>query len=90
MEGSIDTFAGILIFTLLAVSASATMVFRRSDDDKSGWHEPPYTEEEEFEFYRRYDAGMASGKPTIYRSRPAPKAAEKSSSEKGRLRWFSE
>jgi hypothetical protein len=33
------------------------------------------TEEEEFEFYRRYSEGMASGQATIYRSRPA--AADK-------------
>jgi hypothetical protein len=53
------------------------MVFRLSDDGKSGWHEPPYTEEEEFEFYRRYDAGMASGKATIYRSqRPGGSAGK--------------
>jgi hypothetical protein len=32
------------------------MVFRR-DDKGGGWHEPPYTEEEEFEFYRSYNAG---------------------------------
>ena len=32
-------------------------------------------EEEEFEFYKRYSEGMASGQATIYRSRPA--AAEK-------------
>ena len=50
------------------------MVFRRSDDG-GGWHEPPYTEEEEFEFYKRYSEGMASGQATIYRSRPA--AADK-------------
>ena len=57
------------------------MVFVRNG--KGGrWHEPPYTEEEEFEFYRRYDAGMASGKATVYRSRPAPGAAEKPTSEK--------
>ena len=46
------------------------MVFRRSDDG-GGWHEPPYTEEEEFEFYKRYSEGMASGQATIYRSQPA-------------------
>jgi hypothetical protein len=46
------------------------MVFRR-DDKGGGWHEPPYTKEEEREFYRRYNAGMASGKATIYRRAPA-------------------
>ena len=50
------------------------MVFRKSDGG-GGWHEPPYTEAEEMEFYRRYSEGMASGKATIYRSRPA--AADK-------------
>jgi hypothetical protein len=50
------------------------MVFRKSDTG-GGWHEPPYTKEEEFEFYRRYDAGMASGQATIYRGqRPASPA----------------
>jgi hypothetical protein len=47
------------------------MVYRKSDDDTGGWHEPPYTEEEEFEFYKRISEGMASGQATIYRSRPA-------------------
>ena len=28
-------------------------------------HGPPYTEEEEREFYRRYDAGMRSGQATV-------------------------
>ena len=46
------------------------MVFRKSDGG-GGWHEPPYTKEEEREFYRRYNAGMASGKATIYRRPPA-------------------
>jgi hypothetical protein len=55
------------------------MVFRRSDGG-GGWHEPPYTEEEEFEFYRRYSQGMASGKATIYRSRPT--AADKQEEQK--------
>jgi hypothetical protein len=53
------------------------MVYRRSDDGKGGWHEPPYTEEEEFEFYRRYSEGMASGKATIYRSRTQGGSADK-------------
>jgi hypothetical protein len=47
------------------------MVYRKSDGGE-GWHEPPYTEEEEFEFYKRISDGMASGQATIYRSqRPA-------------------
>ena len=46
------------------------MVYRKSDGG-GGWHEPPYTEEEEFEFYKRYSEGMASGQATIYRSQPA-------------------
>ena len=29
------------------------MVFRWNDAGTSGWHEPPYTEEEEFELYRQ-------------------------------------
>jgi hypothetical protein len=28
------------------------MVYRRNDDDTAGWHEPPYTEEEEIELAR--------------------------------------
>ena len=40
------------------------MVFRR-DDKGGGWHEPPYTWEEEMEFYRPCSVGMASGKATI-------------------------
>jgi hypothetical protein len=39
------------------------MVFKR-DDKGRGWHEPPYTEAEEREFYRRYNAGFESGKPS--------------------------
>jgi hypothetical protein len=54
------------------------MVFRKSKDG-GGWHEPPYTKEEEREFYRRYNAGMASGKTTIYRGRP--QAADKPAPE---------
>jgi hypothetical protein len=46
------------------------MVYK-SDGRGGGWHEPPYTWDEEMEFYRRYDAAMASGKATIYRSLPA-------------------
>jgi hypothetical protein len=45
------------------------MVFRKSDGG-GGWYEPPYTKEEEREFYRRYNAGMASGKATMYRGPP--------------------
>jgi hypothetical protein len=45
------------------------MVYRRNDDDTGGWHEPPYTEEEEMEFYRRTGGAKSL---TIYRSqRPA-------------------
>ena len=52
------------------------MVYRRNDDNTGGWHEPPYTEEEEFEFYRRISEGMASGQATIYRGqKPAGKQA---------------
>jgi hypothetical protein len=50
------------------------MVFRR-DEKGGGWHEPPYTEEEEFEIYKRISEGMASGKATIYRSQPAAPAS---------------
>lgn len=50
------------------------MMFRRYEKG-GGRHEPPYTEEEEFEFYRRISEGIASGKAMIYRSRPA--AADK-------------
>jgi hypothetical protein len=53
------------------------MVFRRSDNG-GGWHEPPYTWEEEIEFYRR--TVPKPGTPmTIYRGsrgpagKPAPK-----------------
>jgi hypothetical protein len=46
------------------------MVFRR-DKKGGGWHEPPYTPEEEMEFYRRMNAGPQ----TIYRG--PQKAADK-------------
>jgi hypothetical protein len=56
------------------------MVYRKSDGG-GGWHEPPYTEEEIFEFYQRYDRGIASGGLTIYRSQPrspaCPASADK-------------
>ena len=42
-----------------------------NDAGTAGWHEPPYTWEEEMEFYRRVNAGMASGQATIYRGSPA-------------------
>ena len=41
------------------------MVFRWNDAGTSGWHEPPYTEEEEMEFYRRTGGAKEL---TIYRS----------------------
>lgn len=48
------------------------MVFRKSEKG-GGWHEPPYTWEEEQEFYRRMSP--KPGTPmTIYRG---PKAADK-------------
>jgi hypothetical protein len=55
------------------------MVYRMNDAGTAGWHEPPYTEEEEFEFYKRISEGMASGQATIYRSQPRsqPAAADK-------------
>jgi hypothetical protein len=40
------------------------MVFRR-DEKGGGWHEPPYTWEEEMDIYRRMNAGPQ----TIYRDR---------------------
>jgi hypothetical protein len=40
------------------------MVFKR-DKKGGGWHERPYTLEEEMEFYRRMNAGPI----TIYRAR---------------------
>ena len=39
------------------------MVRRYSDDGKSWWNEPPYTEEEELDFYRR----IGNGPVTVYR-----------------------
>jgi hypothetical protein len=45
------------------------MVFRK-DEKGGGWHEPPYTWEEEMEFYRRMNAGPQ----TIYRGPPKPTA----------------
>jgi len=59
------------------------MVFRRSGDG-GGWHEPPYTEEEENEFYRRISEGMASGKATIYRSQRPGHPASPASAGKPR------
>jgi hypothetical protein len=54
------------------------MVYRRNDAGTAGWHEPPYTEEEEFEFYQRISRGMASGQATIYRgSKKAAKPPKK-------------
>jgi hypothetical protein len=51
------------------------MVFRRSEGG-GGWHEPPYTEEEEMEFCRRTGGAKSL---TIYRNqrpgsagKPAP------------------
>jgi hypothetical protein len=52
------------------------MVWRWNDAGTGGWHEPPYTEEEEMEFYRRTGGAKEL---TIYRSarpgaagKPAP------------------
>jgi hypothetical protein len=53
------------------------MVFRK-DDKGGGWHEPPYTWEEEMEFYRSYNAGMASGEATVWISEKARGPAAKS------------
>lgn len=41
------------------------MAFRR-DDKGGGWHEPPYTWEEEMEFYRRMNPKPGASM-TIYR-----------------------
>lgn len=51
------------------------MVFRMNDAGTGGWHEPPYTWEEEQELYRRMSP--QPGVPTtIYRD-PRPAAASK-------------
>jgi hypothetical protein len=42
------------------------MVFRKSEKG-GGWHEPPYTEEEEMELYRRMNPKEGF---TIYHSSP--------------------
>jgi hypothetical protein len=39
------------------------MVRRYSDSGKSWWEEPPYTEDEEMDFYRR----IGSGPVTVFR-----------------------
>ena len=55
------------------------MVFRKTADGKGGWHEPPYTWEEEMDFYRRMNP--QPGMPmTIYRS--PPKATDKQQERK--------
>ena len=43
------------------------MVFKKCKQG-GGWHEPPYTWEEEMEMYRRMNAGPQ----TIYRGPPKP------------------
>ena len=35
-------------------------------------HGPPYTEEEEYAFYRRYAQGMMSGQATVMHRKAAP------------------
>jgi len=52
------------------------MVRKLTDDGKGYYHEPPYTEEEEMDIYRRLDAGpvrILHGPPLarLERSRPA-------------------
>jgi hypothetical protein len=49
-------------------------------------HGPPYTEEEEDAFYRRYAKGMMSGQATVVHRKatpaePAPKAAPTTTEE---------
>jgi hypothetical protein len=53
------------------------MVFRR-DDKGGGWHEPPYTWEEEMELYRRMNAGPM----TIYYGSRGPDGKLKRTSDK--------
>jgi hypothetical protein len=55
------------------------MVFVPTDDKGHGFHEPPYTEEEEMEFYRRTGGAKSL---TIYRSQ-RPGAAEQPKKEAG-------
>jgi hypothetical protein len=43
------------------------MVYKK-DEKGGGWHEPPYTKEEEMDMYRR----MGAGPQTIYRRRQRP------------------
>jgi len=54
------------------------MVFRR-DDKGGGWHEPPYTWEEEMDLYRRMSPKPGTAM-TIYRG--PKKAADKPVPEK--------
>ena len=61
------------------------MVFRR-DDKGGGWHEPPYTWEEEMDLYRRMSPKPGVPK-TIYRGsqkaadKPAPTSEQSSKKE---------
>jgi hypothetical protein len=55
------------------------MVYRLNDAGTGGWYEPPYTEEEEMEFYRRTGGAKEL---TIYRSaRPAGAAGKQAPTE---------
>jgi hypothetical protein len=42
---------------------------RRVNKDGYGWHEPPYTKEEERDFYRRVGGGP---KVVLHAARPVP------------------
>jgi hypothetical protein len=66
------------------------MVFRKSNG-RGGWHEPPYTKEEEMELYRRMSP--KPGMPmTIYRGsrgpagKPVPTSEQFSKKEEAQAR----
>jgi hypothetical protein len=52
-----------------ASNAEHIMVRKRTDDGRGWYHEPPYTEEEELDFYRRVGGAK---KLTILRGSPSP------------------
>ena len=60
------------------------MVYRKCDDGVGGWHEPPYTWEEEMEFYKQFVVGDGKGVPVLHAPDPAvpPQTPPKPSSAK--------
>lgn len=57
------------------------MVYRKCDNGVGGWHEPPYTWEEEMEFYKQFVVGDGKGVTVLHAPAAPPQTPPKPSPE---------